>query len=340
MHIHYPYNKSSLKIISLPPLGWIGPIHLFYDMILKDPSWVPDKFLLADHIGGFDSNLQNKILQRLNNFASQENKIFDITITQIFTNEIIAKYPNLKITFSMQWQEIINTGHFYNYNMHPELDYKNFICSFNGSQHVSRTLLVSILDKFKFFVPEYCSKNFQFTSNNVDEHLLDYLTPDQARVVGKFFVNSSDFQETIHSFGHVRFAHADNIYNLENKLTQSFLHIVSETLATSYYPFVTEKFLYSVVTRGLFLAYAQPGWHNYVGKYYGFKKYTKLFDYQFDTIQNPIIRLLELVSMISKFSLLSKDDWQDLYLLEQDTIEYNYDHYFSKNYLKVFHDQV
>jgi hypothetical protein len=88
------------------------------------------------------------------------------------------------------------------------------------------------------------------------------------------------------------------------------------------------------------LTYAQPGWHDYVEKYYGFKKYTKLFDYQFDTIQNPVIRLLELASMISKFSLLSVEDWQDLYLLEHDTIEYNYDHYFSKNYLKVFHDQI
>jgi len=38
--------------------------------------------------------------------------------------------------------------------------------------------------------------------------------------------------------------------------------------------------------------------------------------------------------MISKFKNLSVDDWRDLYLLEQDTIEYNYDHYFSKKYLK------
>lgn len=319
-------------MISLPPR--------VYDKILQDPSWVPDKFLFNDHMGGFDINLQNKILKRLNDFASQENKIFDITVHQIFTNNITSTYPNLKITFSIENQERINTGHFYNYNMHPELNYKNFVCSFNGSPHVGRTLLVSILDKFKWFTPEYCSKNFQFTSDNIDGNLLNYLTPDQARVSGKFFVNNSNFQETVYSFGHVRFAHADNIYNLESKLTQSFLHIVSETLATSYYPFVTEKFLYSVVTRGLFLAYAQPGWHDYVEKYYGFKKYTKLFDYQFDTIQNPVIRLLELASMISKFSLLSVEDWQDLYLLEHDAIEYNYDHYFSKNYLKVFHDRI
>ena len=52
-----------------------------------------------------------------------------------------------------------------------------------------------------------------------------------------------------------------------------------------------------------------------------------------DTIQNPIKRLVELMSMVSKFSKLSTDEWTDLYLIEQDTIEYNYNHYFSKQYL-------
>jgi len=32
--------------------------------------------------------------------------------------------------------------------------------------------------------------------------------------------------------------------------------------------------------------------------------------------------------------LLSVDDWNDLYQMESDTIEYNYDHYFSNGYLK------
>jgi hypothetical protein len=37
--------------------------------------------------------------------------------------------------------------------------------------------------------------------------------------------------------------------------------------------------------------------------------------------------------MISKFGTLSVDDWSDLYLIEQDNIEFNYDHYFSGDYL-------
>ena len=98
---------------------------------------------------------------------------------------------------------------------------------------------------------------------------------------------------------------------------------------------MSEKSFYSIATRGLFLAYAQPGWHEHFEKYFGFRRYTKLFDYHFDTIKNPIKRLVELMSMVSKFSNLSIADWHDLYLIEQDTIEYNYEHYFSGNYLKI-----
>ena len=82
------------------------------------------------------------------------------------------------------------------------------------------------------------------------------------------------------------------------------------------------------------MCYGQPGWHDHLEKYYGFKKYTRLFDYSFDSIQNPVERLVELMCMISKFSNLTAQDWHDLYLIEQETIEYNYNHYFSGDYLQ------
>ena len=66
---------------------------------------------------------------------------------------------------------------------------------------------------------------------------------------------------------------------------------------------------------------------------YGFKKYTRLFNYNFDTIVNPVERLLELVTMLNKFSKLSSEALRDLYELELETIEYNYNHYFSQDYL-------
>ena len=295
---------------------------------------LPDSVWLIDHLGGFDSTGFNSVLNTLDNKAGLQNKTYDITYHQILDSAATGQYPNLKIKFSPEFQQKINFLHFKNYNIHPELTFKNFVCCFNGSPHVSRKLLASTIKKFGWWNEDYCSKNFTCSAANITGHIGNYVRDDYAYFYNKFFSVDEDFLNRVYSFGHIRFDHKNNIYNLENKLTQSFLHIVSQTMATSYCPLVDEKFLYSIVTRGLFLAYAQPGWHTHLEKYYGFKRYTRLFDYHFDTIQNPVERLVELMSMIAKFSVLSVHDWHDLYQMEPDAIEYNYNHYFSGDYLK------
>ena len=297
---------------------------------------------IHDHLDGFDKNLESDVLNSAIQFA-KENNISTIEVGYVFSDYFSRRYG---INFSYRqelvggngWEELtayprrIEQGAW----EYPGINYKNFICSFNGSDHVSRQLLSSILENQGYFDPNYSSKNFTASNDKILGYLnnLD-LTEDEIELYDKFFKNTDNFNDTVYSFGHIRFDHGNNIYNLESKLTQSFVHIVSETMATSYYPFVTEKFLYSIVTRGLFVTYAQPGWHAHLEKYYGFKLYDKIFDYSFDSIQNPVKRLIKLIEMISKFSKLSVDDWRDLYfVLEKDTIEYNYNHYFSGDYIK------
>ena len=290
--------------------------------------------LIHDHLGGFDKNLESDALNCAVQFAKEKN------ISTIVTGYVFSDYFSRRYGINFNYRQDLVGGNGWEeltaYTRQPGINYKNFICSFNGSNHVSRQLLSSILKNQGYFDPYYSSKNFTGSNDKIIGHLnnLD-LTEDEIELYDKFFKNTDEFNDTVYSFGHVRFDHSNNIYNLESKLTQSFVHIVSETMATSYYPFVTEKFLYSIVTRGLFVAYAQPGWHTHIEKYYGFKLYDKIFDYSFDSIQNPVKRLIKLIEMISKFSKLSVDDWRDLYfVLENDTIEYNYNHYFSGNYLE------
>jgi hypothetical protein len=304
-----------VKLIINPP----------YTFLLNAIEQVPAHFLLADHLGGFNKDRRSLLLDKIQEYAVLNSKKFSISHPQVLESDILERYDQLGLNFDFDQTQDIIWEPFQSYNIHPEINYKNFICSFNGSPHVSRKFLVSILQKFGYFNNLYCSKNFSYSIDTLDGQLLDYVS-DDTNFYRKFFIshNSEDFFQSINSFGHIQYDHRQNIYNLENKLTESFLHIVSETLATSYYPYVTEKFLYSIVTRGLFLAYAQPGWHDHLEKYYGFKKYNKLFDYRFDSIQNPVERLVELVTMISKFSRLTPAEWHDLRLLEQDTIEYNY----------------
>lgn len=308
-------------------------------MIITDlcqvPEILPKVIVLKDHLGGFDDNFSNEIISVVNQRAKEQNKIQKVLYHQPLEKIITNQYDNCQFEIDSAMQRWFHTGHFKQYNTHPDINFKNFICSFNGSPHVSRKLLVAIMNQFGWFDSKYSSKNFSFLRDTIDGHISDFVK-DRDAFWSKFFIgkNADQFFQTVYSFDYVRFFHSKNIYTLENKLTQSFLHIVSETMATSRYPYITEKSFYSIVTRGLFLAYAQPNWHNHLEKYYGFKKYKNLFDYRFDEIVNPVERLVELMTMISKFSTLSVTDWHDLYLLEQDTIEYNYNHYFSQDYLK------
>jgi hypothetical protein len=306
-----------------------------YTELLTWNQSLPDSLILQDHLCGFCQNGSNAILDNLDNLALTQEKTLSISYHEILNDTIKLQYPNLKIKFDPDFQDQSNLNAFHKYNIHPEINFKNFVCSFNGTDHVSRKLLVAVLERFGYFTNTYCSKNFVFTRDKLDGHLQDFVA-DRTQFYYKFFIadDSDIFFDTVNSFGHVQYEHALNIYNLEHKLTQSFLHIVSESLATSYVPFVSEKFLYSIVTRGLFLSFAQPGWHAHLEKYYGFKLYSKLFDYQFDSIQNPVERLVELITMISKFSVFLPNEWQEFYELEKDNIEYNYDHYFSQDYLK------
>lgn len=290
--------------------------------------------VILDHMGGFDADQKCWILDKI---LQHNQQLQSIGTEYVLTKSIKDHYPGIDIRFDFDtWNRGNSIDTFSKYRIHPKLDFQTFLCSFAGTDHVSRKLLVASLHRWSWFNTDTCSKNFQFTVDQIDGHLGDYVTDNQLRLYRKFFLaeHSLDFFQRTNPFDYDRFDHSANIAKLAPKITQCFLHLISETLATSFYPFVTEKFLYSVVTRGLFLAYAQPGWHDHLEQFYGFKKYTRLFDYRFDTIKNPVERLIEMMSMLAKFSVLSPADWRDLYEMEADTIEYNYDHYFSGNYIK------
>lgn len=310
--------------------------HAPYDAVISQYEFEKDIFI-GDHLGGFDANFDNSILDHIHNFTKDK---ITISVNYKFDNKIVEKYPKLNFKY-VTWGK--NYDCLMQYKIHPDIRFSNFCCSFNGTPHVSRQLLTSVLQKNGWFDPEYCSKNFLTETEAVQGHMQKFnLSETDLRMYRKFFAVDEAFSKTKFSFGHdrFRFDHANNIFNLEKKLTSSFIHVVSESLATSYYPFVTEKFLYSVVTRGLYLAYAQPYWHDYLEHYYGFKPYDDIFDYNFDKEKNPIKRLIYLTTMISKFSHLSIDDWHDLYQMQTDTIEYNYHHYHSGNWLQALETNV
>lgn len=294
---------------------------------IKQGSKLPSEFDIVDHLDGFDENFDNIWLNQLTNYTVYWHQIPEPLLKE--------KYPNLEFSLKLQRKWCLDG--FHNYKVHPELNFQHFVSTFLGGPHVGRKLLSCALHKFGYFDSATCSKNFILDSDTIYGHIQDY--DENTALYNKFFINnnSEEFLKTIYTFGQVdnKYNHCNNLYDLEKQLTSSFIHIVGETMPTSYVPYVSEKFLQPIVTRGLWLSYAQPGWHAHVEQYYGFKLYKTLFDYNFDNIKNPLHRLIELLTMIGKYKNLTKLEWHDLYLLESETIEYNIDHYFSKEYIKV-----
>jgi hypothetical protein len=301
-------------------------------------SEIPDSFILLDHIHGFDVNKENSILNFLDRRSAEKQKKYDIKTQYIFNDDVLKNYKNLNIQFSLDAQHSINFSH---YDIIDKLtknkNIKNFVCSFNGADHLSRQFLTSALYKFGWFKHEFCTKNFIASRDRIDGNLDWYTNENTNSFFRKFIISDTQesemFYNNTHGFSYSPYEHLHNIQVLETPISLSFVQIVSETLGTSYYPFITEKFLYSIVTKGLFVTYGQPGWHDHLEKYYGFKKYDKIFNYEFDQIDNPVVRLVKILEMLSKFERLSEEDWHDLYRMEYETIEYNYDHYFSRGYL-------
>jgi hypothetical protein len=309
----------------------------YLDGKITIPEGTTDVALL-DSIGGFNCNYQNDILEHLNT-----NGPVSVYTEYIFNDAIKQRYSNLTFKFNLDMHvHAGNLQSFVNYQQHPPLTFNNFLCSFIGIQkHVGKKMLLAIINKFGWYNPEFVSKNIAFDTDTLDGHIYDYSKNDD-RLYRKFFFtdNDKEFFNTINSFNYSNNElfdncnHVRNILALENKLTNSFLHLISETMPDSYYPLYGEKFLYSVVTRGLFVSYASPYYHQNLKNHYGFRLYDTLFDYRFDSIENPLHRLVELITMISKYSRMSKDDWTDLYQIEKNNIDFNYHHYFSGDYLK------
>lgn len=295
----------------------------------------PDKLMIGDHLNGFTDDFESSVLSKVVAEA-RSRRISRIGTAYVFDDRVKSQYPDIDFFYDLKlngqnvW-EVLTA-----YTKHPVVNIENFISCFNGAPHVGRKLLVGCLHKFGWFEPKYCSKNFRFDVDILDGHIRDYVG-DRESLYRKFFTADNDFCQNIYNINQYCATtkwHPDSIYFVERQLTESFLNIVSETASTTNYPFVTEKFLFPIITRGLFLVWGPVGYHAYVEKYFGFKKYTKLFDYRFDSIENPVERLVEMMSMIAKFSIMSMTDWRDLYEIEKDSIEFNYDWYFSKKYIE------
>jgi len=299
-----------------------------------------DEVYLQDHIGGIKKNGENTIIRIIDNISLQKSK--KIKVHGGFSYHLFCghDFPSIysNLTFVDNYMPQINKliTPLLNFNIHPPVNFKNFLISLNGSPHVSRKILVSALHKMNMFNSFYSTKNFKYDRNELDGHIQELAGQSENYHNVFFSYKDNEFNSAIYTDNYLRFDHEKNIRQMSQKISESFVHLVSEVMATADAG-VSEKPFYSIVNRGLYVIYGGVYINQFITEAFGFKLYDKIFDYRFDNIQNPLERLIELLTMLKKFSDLSLNDWHDLYLLEIDTIEHNYENFFSKKFIENYY---
>lgn len=282
---------------------------------------------LVDHLGGFDQQLRNSVLDHISNHQLEE---VVIQWQYFVTPDVAQNYPSLKFEWDprfmfRKWTRWFTSSIPVTPGLHHGL-----LCCFNNAPHISRQMILVALYRMGLYDPQRVSKNFEIDPDKLDGNVTA-LSGGRDTLYTKWFVTRDrDFLHSINQFPPVYAQrHNANIENLVDILNSSWVNIVTETMGTSYYPYVTEKFLYSVMTQGLFVAWAPPGWHRQLEDLFGFKLYPEIFDYSFDLINNPCARLMRLLEMVAKFRYLSHHDRHDLWYVVRETREYNRQHFLS-----------
>lgn len=282
---------------------------------------------LHDHLGGFDKNFKNEMFGKIPSGVTLR--------TEYLVNQTIRnQYSNITLQFdalAMITNNQFNT--FVGKQFVKTEQIENFLCSFFRSTYQGRVWLLCWLHELGWFDINYGSKNFvidQYPSEIKDLYLAK---------IGNDFEDATkqhhrqQMQQSLKFLGNPDATPSQDLLSVKDTIQKSFVCVVAETHPTHYYPFPTEKFLYPIVNSTLWVSYAQPGYHQFIKNYLGFQLYD-CFDYQFDTVDDHIQRLSMLTDMLQKFSTMTPEQWNRVYLTQQEIIRYNAEHARSGRFIK------
>tara|TARA_R110000868_G_scaffold108645_1_gene296347 strand:+ start:604 stop:1605 length:1002 start_codon:yes stop_codon:yes gene_type:complete len=310
-------------------------------------SFNSDTVWLIDHLFGFDSDFENYLLRSFDKL-DQPIKIYT---EYILDESVKRKYPNLDIKFNakamIQGNNLLAVERYAKLAAQnsPSSAKVNFLSSFNKTAHPGRIWLVLWLYDLGWFNDEYCSKYFEIVYTPREDLVWSPIPDEVLYLYSKYIGNDynlflksharNQFLKKIIKFGNQHHTTASDDVKILAKLNQkSFVNLVAETAPTNSIPFPTEKSLYPIVHKTLWVAYASLGHHKFMFEKFGFRPY-QCFDYAFDQEPDPVERLGKLTLMLTKFSKMTPDQWQDIYNQEKETIQFNFEHVASGSFLTL-----
>lgn len=107
-----------------------------------------------------------------------------------------------------------------------------------------------------------------------------------------------------------------------------FLHLVTETVFDYPHNCFGEKTWKPIVNLRPFIIVSVPGSLANLHSL-GFKTFSNWWDESYDTIQDPLQRMLSIVNLTKEICQKSLVDLQKIYHDMKPTLKYNYDHYYG-----------
>lgn len=115
----------------------------------------------------------------------------------------------------------------------------------------------------------------------------------------------------------------------EQYVYSSLWNVVTETNFYEDKLHLTEKIFKPIVTKRPFILVSSWGNLNYL-KSYGFKTFDRWIDESYDEESDHDKRILMIVTELEKLCKLSKHELDRMYLEMQETLEYNFNHFFGE----------
>ena len=295
----------------------------------------------SDVVGHITQDGTNHYLQQLQEIG----RPLRLYSHYVFNDTVRQRYPNIDFRIdlhspyrSMKYNENLLRSQ----NIPTHKSWETFAMTLVGSDRECRQFLTAAMHKWGWFDPATSTKNFRYTAQGLDGNIMRFTQdlPEQDRVLRKFIMTDNDpaaeeFYQTIFTDQYRDPGdHCELIKSASLRINRAFMQLVAEVQTLSYHPVVGEKSMFPIVCKAIWASYASWQFHHHLESVWGFRLFRKLFDYNFDLEPHPVKRLLALMSMVSRYSHLTAHEWHDLYLLEQDTIEHNYDWYYSRDWLR------
>lgn len=243
--------------------------------------------------------------------GSKENKFYNRSIYNLTSYCTFYFFPlNFITTHTNKFIESKNTLN----NNESNLKHLFYILSNTAKEH--RALFVDLLYKYKLNYYGY------HTWNN-----LTVDTPPYKHYNFRYWKEQIIKDED-------SFKNDSNSTPPDRRYFESLLDIVLETTTDTI--FITEKTLRPLVYEKPFIVFAAPGFHMFLEEI-GFKLYSELFDYSFDSIDNDQLRAEVILEQVRK--LQNTGSYEQIYRKVADKLVYNYLHlvYLSRTH---FYDRV